>query len=109
MSARPAPEDVMELARQAADDHDVRMRAMYLPNSRDRHDAMIDLVAAAILSDRATRDDLSVRAGTAEAIVREARDVLNRLEMYAPDVGVDGFHDALHDARLLIARIDGAE
>lgn len=49
------------------------------------------------------------RIETCEALVRSARDVLNRLEMYAPDVGVDEFHDALRDAHSLIARIDGAE
>lgn len=45
----------------------------------------------------------------AEQLVREARDVLLRVQTYAPDVGVDEFLDAIHDARLLIAKIDGAE
>lgn len=49
------------------------------------------------------------RIETAEALVRSASEVLNRLTAYAPDVGVDEFLDALNDARSLIARIDGAE
>lgn len=46
---------------------------------------------------------------SAEALVREARDVLGRLFRHAPDMGVDEFHDALRDAHLLMAKIDGAE
>jgi hypothetical protein len=49
------------------------------------------------------------RIETAEALVRSASEVLNRLTAHAPDVGVDEFLDALNDARSLIARIDGAE
>lgn len=49
------------------------------------------------------------RIETAEAIVIDARALLDRLVQYSPDVGVDEFHDALNDARYLIARIDGAE
>ncbi len=44
-----------------------------------------------------------------EALVREAREVLHRLFRFAPDVGVDEFHDALREAHLLVAKIDGAE
>ncbi len=45
----------------------------------------------------------------AEQLVREAREVLLRVQTYAPDIGVDEFLDAIHNARLLIAKIDGAE
>lgn len=45
----------------------------------------------------------------ARAIVRDARAVLDRLVRYSPDHGVDEFLDVINDARLLIAKIDGAE
>lgn len=45
----------------------------------------------------------------AQTIVRDARALLDRLVMHAPDHGVDEFLDAIRDARLLVAKIDGAE
>lgn len=45
----------------------------------------------------------------AQAIVRDARAVLDRLVLHSPDHGVDEFLDAISDARLLVAKIDGAE
>lgn len=46
---------------------------------------------------------------SAEAMVRDARAVLDRLVRHSPDHGVDEFLDAINDARILVARIDGAE
>ena len=44
-----------------------------------------------------------------EHLVRDSREILTRVEAYAPDIGVDEFLDAIDDARRLVARIDGAE
>lgn len=66
-------------------------------------------LSAAPVGPVAVSDEMVERAESAEATVREARDVLGRLFRFAPDVGVDEFHDALRDAHLLIAKIDGAE
>ncbi len=40
----------------------------------------------------------------AQTIVRDARALLDRLVMHAPDHGVDEFLDAIRDARLLVAK-----
>lgn len=45
----------------------------------------------------------------AQTIVRDARALLDRIVLHSPDHGVDEFLDAIRDARLLIAKIDGAE
>lgn len=54
-------------------------------------------------------DEAEVDAEAGDALVRDARAVLDRLIQYSPDHGVDEFLDAIRDARLLVAKIDGAE
>ena len=48
--ADPIPEDIMREARAAADEHDRRMRKLYLAHTDDRRAAMIDIVATALLA-----------------------------------------------------------
>lgn len=54
-------------------------------------------------------DDAAEAIESASALVIQARVVLDRLVQFSPDHGVDEFLDAINDARLLVAKIDGAE
>jgi hypothetical protein len=76
---------------------------------QNRHHASMILAVKQREEANAYGDAEANRADEAEQLVREARGVLLRVQIYAPDVGVDEFLDAIHDARLLIAKIDGAE
>ena len=86
------------------------LKTAYPPLSNEVRDALAHLVKEA--RERETDAIEGDEPGSQEfsqQIVREARAVLDRLVTYSPDHGVDEFLDAIRDARLLVARIDGAE
>lgn len=46
------PDDLMKVAREVADDHDAKMKALYGPTASTRRAYMIELVAVALAAER---------------------------------------------------------
>ena len=65
MTETAVPDDLMKVAREVADDHDAKMKALYGPTASTRHAYMIELIAVALAAER-ERATLAERARCAE-------------------------------------------
>ena len=74
------PDDLMKVAREVADDHDAKMKALYGPTASTRHAYMIELIAVALAAER-ERATLAERERCA-AIV--ADQLSKTMEFYQP-------------------------
>jgi hypothetical protein len=68
MTETAVPDDLMKVAREVADDHDAKMKALYGPTASTRHAYMIELIAVALAAERerATLAERARCAGIAE-------------------------------------------